>query len=63
MLYFSIFGCYILVYPQPVEVTEVPKGTIDCVLADKKSEDELDIVFWDFAGQDLYYTTHQVSKF
>ncbi|XP_072037361.1 uncharacterized protein [Amphiura filiformis] len=26
----------------------------------KKQQDDLEITFWDFAGQDLYYTTHQV---
>ena len=44
---------------------EVPKDIISAAknIAATKSniEDELEIVFWDFAGQDIYYTTHQVS--
>ena len=28
---------------------------------ENNNEDELEIIFWDFAGQDIYYTTHQVS--
>ncbi|XP_072051468.1 uncharacterized protein [Amphiura filiformis] len=38
---------------QPAEIPENIRKA-------KEQPDDLEITFWDFAGQDLYYTTHQV---
>ena len=48
-------------------ITEIPGDILEAVKLYKKKErkeqDDLEIRFWDFAGQQLYYTTHQVNIF
>ncbi|XP_072027841.1 uncharacterized protein [Amphiura filiformis] len=39
---------------------EQPDEIPESIRKAKKQHNDLEITFWDFAGQDLYYTTHQV---
>ena len=56
---------YTLESTEADEISGVPKDIISAAkniqAAKNISKDELEIVFWDFGGQDIYYTTHQVS--
>ena len=47
------------------EVNEIPKPVLDLVTkhVPEQSFESLEVRIWDFAGQDLYYTTHQVNLF
>ena len=42
------------------DTSKVPTEVVEAF--EDINKDELEIVFWDFAGQDIYYTTHQVCS-
>ncbi|XP_072028049.1 probable serine/threonine-protein kinase pats1 [Amphiura filiformis] len=42
------------------DINEIPTSIIDELFKEHATEQSLQVRIWDFAGQDLYYTTHQV---
>ena len=42
-------------------INEIPTSVINALFKEHNFDEDLKMHIWDFAGQDLYYTTHQVG--